>query len=235
MQIIQMGNKHTNYSSRKNHVPTCIVNHISAGTMSSMDNWFRSPGNRVSSAHFGIAKDGRIHQYLDIKLAAWTQGLTVSATHKAPAKIVRDNAGINPNSYCISIEHEGTDGQLTDAQFKASIWLHKHIQKEVKRIWGRQLLLDSYHVIGHFQIDPIRKASCPGPKFPWSTLYQELKGEVAKMEKITATGNGNTIKEALLINGKAYVPARDMGEALGATVAWDKDKKHLDMNTKAKV
>ena len=30
-------------------------------------------------------------------------------------------------------------------------------------------------MIGHFQVDPRRKPSCPGKKFPWERLYKELE------------------------------------------------------------
>ncbi|MCG7406793.1 N-acetylmuramoyl-L-alanine amidase [Paenibacillus sp. ACRRX] len=222
MKIIQKGNKYTNYSSRDGHVPCCIVNHISAGSMSSMDNWFTSSGNTVSSAHYGVSKDGRIHHYVDIKLMAWANGITSTATTQAPAKIVRDHPGVNPNKYTVSIEHEGTDGNLTEEQFAASVWLHRHIQAEIKRIWSKELQLDDYHVIGHYQIDPIRKANCPGPKFPWSRLYKELKGEneVSKIP-VKIIADGKSIQNGLIIENVTYAPVRVLAEVLGAQVTWD--------------
>lgn len=174
--ITWMGNDHTNSSDRGGMIPFVIVNHISAGTMSSMDNWFRSAGNEVSSAHFGVAKDGRIHQYVKIERMAWHAGLRHDAIPHATAEVVKKNP-INPNLYSVGIEHEGTDGNLTEAQFESSVWLHKFIQSEVRRIYNRELLLNDHYVIGHFQVDPRRKPFCPGPKFPWARLYEALKEE----------------------------------------------------------
>ncbi|MFB6364454.1 N-acetylmuramoyl-L-alanine amidase, partial [Paenibacillus elgii] len=116
-EIIWKGNGYTNSNDRGGIVPVSIVNHISAGTMSSMDSWFRSPGNKVSSAHFGVARDGRIHQYVKIERMAWANGITTDRIPLAKAPIVKD-FGINPNLYTVSIEHEGTDGELTEAQFQ---------------------------------------------------------------------------------------------------------------------
>lgn len=63
---------------------------------------------------------------------AWCNGITVDSIPKAKAAIVKEQAPTNPNKYTISIEHEGMDGSLTEAQFAASVWLHKFISDEVK-------------------------------------------------------------------------------------------------------
>lgn len=235
MGIVQKGNEHTNSSARDGNVPFVIVNHISGGTMGSMDNWFRSAGNKVSSAHFGVSKSGVIHQYVDIRRMAWANGITAASTREAPAAVVRENAPTNPNKYTISIEHEGTDGNLTEEQFAASVWLHKHIANEVKRIYNREMKLDRKHVIGHFQIDPIRKPNCPGPKFPWERLYKALSGEEldVKVDKANTVVNGRKLtEESLLIEGRTYVPLAAIGRAIGATVSWDNVTKTASLNTK---
>jgi N-acetyl-anhydromuramyl-L-alanine amidase AmpD len=144
-----------------------------------MRQWFTSAGNEVSSAHFGISKSGEIDQYVDIRRMAWTQGITAVTLSKVKAQIVKDKCRkefVNPNKFLIGIEHEGTDGQLTEAQLAASVWLHKYITDEVARIWGEseRFPLNSYTVVGHFQIDPVRKPYCPGPKFPWQELYTRI-------------------------------------------------------------
>ncbi|TBL71370.1 N-acetylmuramoyl-L-alanine amidase [Paenibacillus thalictri] len=176
--IVWMGNEYTNSNDRQGIVPYVIVNHISAGTMSSMDNWFRSPNNDMSSAHFGVARDGSIHQYVDIRRMAWANGLAAKDIAASNLPVIQDNPGINPNLYSVSIEHEGMDGDLTEAQFVASVWLHKYIRNDISELWGRQFELDRYHVIGHFMVNPTGKPLCPGPKFPWDRLFDELaKGD----------------------------------------------------------
>jgi N-acetyl-anhydromuramyl-L-alanine amidase AmpD len=152
-----------------------------------MRNWFTAPDNDVSSAHYGVSRSGEIDQYVDIRRMAWTQGITADRLPFVTAQIVKDYSAwgfINPNKFLVGIEHEGTDGRLTDAQLEASIWLHRHIRDEVARIWGESAYfpLNSYTVVGHFQIDPKRKALCPGPYFPWQALYTGL-WEVDNMAK----------------------------------------------------
>lgn len=195
MDMQWKGDKVRNYGSRisggKKYSPIVIANHISAGTMGSMYNWFTSPNNTNASSHFGVGRDGRIVQYVRLEHAAWTQGLTKETIPRALAEIVK-RMGVNPNLYCAGIEHEGyveghlnesgevelvnygLDGNLTEKQFWSSMWLHKYIQEEVQRNWGHRIVFSPESVLGHFQIDPIRKPFCPGPAFPWTRVYAEL-------------------------------------------------------------
>jgi N-acetylmuramoyl-L-alanine amidase len=173
LDIVWKGNEYTNSSSREGNVPFVIVDHVSVGTMSSMDNWFTDPNNQVSSAHFGVAKDGRVHQYVSIDRMAWANGIPREQFDDATAPVVKD-MGINPNLYSVSIEHEGYDGELTEAQFQASVWLHRYIRQYIRDKWAKDFPLDPYHVIGHYQINPVQKANCPGPRFPWNRLFTVL-------------------------------------------------------------
>lgn len=168
-----------NHSSREKSIPFVIVNHITAGSLKSCDNWFTSPNNDVASAHFCVGRNGEIHQYVDLKKRSWHAGLTKDAIEYATAPVIK-RFKMNPNAYTIGIEHEGyegngIDGALTEEQFWASVWLHRYIKEEVIRLYTRHIPLDRTHVIGHFQVDPRRKPNCPGPNFPWDRLYAELE------------------------------------------------------------
>ncbi|MDQ0062397.1 N-acetylmuramoyl-L-alanine amidase [Paenibacillus harenae] len=161
------------FNERNGKVPVIIVNHISVGTMGSMYNTFANKANRASS-HFGVGRDGSIVQYVDINKAAWTQGRIQAPT----ASIIKQLMG-DPNKYGVSIEHEGypghgLDGDLTEEQFYATCWLHKHIQTVVEAEYGVKIPLNSHQVLGHYQIDSIGKPLCPGRAFPWARLYSEL-------------------------------------------------------------
>ncbi len=165
------------YPNRFGYKPLAICKHISAGTMGSMDNWFASSNNKKASAHLGISRKGEIHQYVDIEHGAWTQGITKDAIQFATAPIVQA-MGVNPNYYFIGVEHEGyegngIDGDLTEEQFLASCWLDKYLQRQVELKWGHHIELNSYNVVGHFQIDPRRKPYCPGKNYPWTRLRIE--------------------------------------------------------------
>jgi len=180
------------YSSRAGHKPIAIVNHISAGSMTSMLNTFENPASKASS-DYAISRAGEVVQYVRWQdgHAAWTQGISLEKIPLAKAPIVKAK-GVNPNLYCVSIEYEGyvvrenpkdpaspikeyhgLNGDITEEQFWAGVWLHRFIKEEAARIFESEILLNSYHVLGHFQIDK-GKPVCPGPLFPWPRMYAEL-------------------------------------------------------------
>lgn len=190
--ILWKGDGINKHSSRGKYKPLGVGEHISIGTLQSMYWTFSNPNNgRQASAHYGVGRKGEIWQYVDIRRAAWTQGLHGSDHKRATAPIVKANKNVNPNAYLVGIEHEGyyegymengqtivenhgADGDLTEEQFHATCWLHKFIQEETLKIYGSTFSLNPYSTPGHFQIDVKRKPFCPGPKYPWSRLHAEL-------------------------------------------------------------
>lgn len=245
------GGPFTNSSSRTDtagtaHVPCLIVDHISAGSFASLDSWFTSPNNKTSSAHFGVSRDGRIHQYVDIRRMAWANGINAADIARSNTAAVRDRPGINPNLYSVSIEHEGynvvdadgrivekrgLDGDLTEAQLAATVWLHRFIRDEIVRIYGTDAWfpLDEYHVIGHGQVSPYKQA-CPGANFPWERLYAELRenkenedDSVMKMETWQWRMLGDAL-DGLYLAGKigdyTWVEKAYKGEMSAAELTW---------------
>lgn len=184
MKVEFRGNQYTNKSSRDGNKPIAIVDHIVAGSGQSCDNWFRSPNNEVGSAHFCVWEDGRITQYVKLEDMAWANGLSRDAIGNAKSSLVRSRPNTNPNKYTVSIEHAGHTGKLTPEQFEATVWLHKYIQAEVKRLFKVEILFDRKHILGHFEIDPKRKPNCPGPDFPWEKLMDALTEEPKKVEPV---------------------------------------------------
>lgn len=79
-----------------------IVIHVMEGTYEGTDNWFDKESSDVS-AHYGVAKDGRIKQWVHDEDQAWHAGIVKDPT----ATIVKQMGAINPNAYTIGIEHEG--------------------------------------------------------------------------------------------------------------------------------
>lgn len=158
---------------RRGHKVIAIVDHIMAGTLTGTDSWFN---NRVSgaSAHFGVGKKGQIHQYVSLDNAAWHAG----HVRKPSWNLLIPDA--NPNYYTIGIEHEGQPGDImTEEQFQATLSLHKWLIKE----YGLAVTNDT--IIGHYRIDSVQKANCPGPSFPWERLFEELKKEPGPFVDVT--------------------------------------------------
>lgn len=149
-------------AGRSGNKVIAITDHIMDGTLAGTDSWFQNPSSQVS-AHFGIGKDGSIHQYVDINNKAWANG----AVNKPNWPLLI--SGVNPNLYTVSIEHEGYTGDtLTEAQYQSSLALHKWLCAEFNIALGPDT------IIGHNRIDSVNRANCPGPGFPWARLFNDL-------------------------------------------------------------
>ena len=162
------------HEGRGVHKPIAICLHITAGSKGSVINTFQNLDNQVSST-FLNCRDGSIVQFVEITDRPKTNGII----NKPTSPLVKQMGGTNPNFYTISIENEGydgngVDGTLTEAQFYSLCWLIKYIQSEVQRLYNVRIPLNSHQIIGHNQIDSVKKASCPGKNFPWARLFAEL-------------------------------------------------------------
>lgn len=156
------------WQGRGSEKPLAIVDHIMEGSMSSSWGWFSNPAANASS-HYGVAKDGRIWQFVKVEDTAWTNGVLQSPDVSLPwlaECVVQD---INPNRRTISIEHEGYTGQpFPEAQYQATLWLHRYLCKTY------HIPPDRKHIIGHYQITAKDRANCPGATFPWQRLMSDL-------------------------------------------------------------
>ncbi len=131
--------------------------------------WFTSgskaAGNPVS-AHYGVARDGSIVQYVQESEVAYHAGRVDSPT----ATIVLDRPGQNPNDFLLGIEHEG-DGteDLTDAQRASSVALIQDICRRYS------IPIDRTHIVGHHEIFSLKK--CPD-KIDVDRLVADAAAEV---------------------------------------------------------
>ncbi|MBC2722046.1 N-acetylmuramoyl-L-alanine amidase [Desulfosporosinus sp.] len=153
-----------NFSSSRGYRTIAIVNHIMEGTLAGTDSWFANSASKVSS-HFGVGKNGEIHQYVDLKNHAWANG----SVNKPNWPLLIPE--VNPNYYTVSIEHEGKSGEvMPEAQYKATLALHRWLVGTL----GIPVTKDT--IIGHHRIDSINKSRCPGTEFPWDRLFMDLQG-----------------------------------------------------------
>lgn len=136
---------------RKGWQPDRIVIHVTEGSEQATESWFDAEESDVSS-HFINSKKGVIKQEVELADSAWTQGRVDNPT----AKIVLERKNVNPNYYCISIEHEGDGTQpLTPEQKISSVWLIRYLVGLYPKI-----LFDRDHILGHHEI--YSKKTCPG-------------------------------------------------------------------------
>lgn|GEM_PF-2043324 len=121
--------------------------------------------DQMVGKHFGVGKNGEIHQYVDLSCPAWANG----GVNKPDWPLLQD--GVNPNYYTVSIEHEGNSGDaMPEAQYQATLALHRWLIESL----GIPVTRDN--IIGHYRIDSVNKSNCPGLGFPWERLLKDLHG-----------------------------------------------------------
>jgi N-acetyl-anhydromuramyl-L-alanine amidase AmpD len=151
-----------------------VVMHIVEGSYSGAIRWLQDAQiNPNSSAHFVLAKDGRVAQLVSVNNGAWANGLKWNADANEPNGGYWTNArgvrvkpswkdivpGQNPNYYTISVEHEGFyqeawTPEMYEANNKLLVWLAKEFD-----LWWVPLR----NLIGHYAIDNVDRPNCPGP------------------------------------------------------------------------
>lgn len=146
-----------------------LCNHITSGTKESALSWMMNPVSQVS-CHYLVCRNGDIYQLVDDYNQSWCQGIVKKPT----SKLYTEMKKVNPNRYLIGIEHEGTDGTLTPEQYQATLELHASLVMKYK------IPLDGKHIIGHFELDSVFRANCPGPKFPWEDLLTDIGMNIFK-------------------------------------------------------
>ena len=184
-----IGSPHFSVASKKLKT-IAIVNHIMQGTLTGTDSWFANPASIVSS-HFGVGKNGEIHQYVSLDNPAWANG----GVNKPDWPLLVQ--GVNPNYYTVSIEHEGYTGDvMPEAQYQATLALHRWLIETL----GIPVTRDS--IIGHYRIDSINKANCPGAGFPWDRLFKDLEGEEIIMDHAVVYFTDTDFSSARIISRK---------------------------------
>jgi N-acetyl-anhydromuramyl-L-alanine amidase AmpD len=161
-----------------------VVIHIAEGSFQSSIDWMAKNG---TSCHFIISETGIVAQLVSVEDSAWCNG----ATHKNGAwvcphgKIVKPTwrhivPGINPNWQTISIELAGYSGHPMSGAQRAALldlltWLADRFPQLPPYIVGSTL-------IGHYHIDPIDKARCPGIGVNLEALATEVNARLAAEE-----------------------------------------------------
>lgn len=187
---------------RGGHKPIAIVDHITAGNFPGCLVWMQNPAAKAS-AHYLVTRAGRILQMVADENTSYHAGVV----NKPNWPLYK---GTNPNRYTIGIEHEGFDGSLTDIQYQATLWLHRHLTKK----WCIEPTYDT--IIGHYRIDSVNRPNCPGPKFPWERLFTDLlQGGVTmaiseKEQQYGVDAVQSLAKKGLVANPEVW--AKKMGE-----------------------
>jgi N-acetylmuramoyl-L-alanine amidase len=148
---------------RNNYKPFAIVIHIMAGSLDGTDTWFSNPVSQVS-AHYGVGKNGELHQYVNETDTAWHAGRVNAPTWKL-IQVAEDKRYINPNYYTVGIEHEGFENtDWTPETYQTS----SQVIAQIANNWN--IPLDRDHVIGHHEIYSLK--TCPGSQVDLDKLIQ---------------------------------------------------------------
>ena len=143
-----------------NIAPKFIVEHVMQGSLTGTDHWFQNPNAQVS-AHFGIGKDGSVHQYVDTAFMAYAE--------------------MAWNDKAISIEHEGNSGDsLTSAQIDAEVLLWEWIKNthHVRLVWTDNPNDPAGGVISHGLLGV---AGGNHPQCPGAPIVENVKARLAAL------------------------------------------------------
>ncbi|MBZ5569150.1 MAG: N-acetylmuramoyl-L-alanine amidase [Acidobacteriia bacterium] len=164
MEKTWIGCAATNFSKGRPspYRPEAIVIHIIVGSLRSADQHFNDPNSRVS-AHYGVGKNGEVHQYVDESDTAFRAGIVVRPTWT----LIKPN--VNPNYYTIGIEHEGLPGK-EDAWTDAQVATSSALVGEIARRWN--ISVDRSHIIGHREIRASK--TCPGDWIDLDTFIKNV-------------------------------------------------------------
>lgn len=137
-----------------------VVIHVEGGSEPGTIAWFKNPNAHVSS-HYSISRSGQIFQHVAEKDIAWAQGLPYPCRWVDETKDPRPR--VNPNQYCVSIEHEGDAITPWPAEQVAAT---ARLVADICHRYG--LPIDRTHVVGHHEI--YAGHICPGSGCPLDAI-----------------------------------------------------------------
>jgi N-acetyl-anhydromuramyl-L-alanine amidase AmpD len=174
-----------NWQSRKGNKVLGVVEHIAvAPTYDGLINYLRSANIPQVSATFVIGGD-YVGQWAilvgsGLGFTIQKEELLRAANHAGIQSFPNNNPLpqiSNPNWWTVGKEHVGYPGQTwTEAMIANDIACNEFIRMVLGDVGFT-------YVLGHRDFDPIDRANCPGPTFPWSRIYPQraatLRAEVS--------------------------------------------------------
>jgi hypothetical protein len=131
----------------------------------------------TKSAHLFVNKDGSVKQYVSVNDSAWCNGISSlpgnTGKWLTPSGKVTTprwqglRAGLNPNWYTVSMEHQGNPSDVWTAPMFATTVA---IMKWLAPIKGVAWWQPGVNLIGHGDINPLDKPFCPGPHCDYQAL-----------------------------------------------------------------
>lgn len=191
-------------------VATTITIHNTGNASSTAQNergWLTNATNTRTASYHIVVDEKEAIECIPLNESAWHAG---------------DGSGVksgNRSSIGVEICESGNYAQALDNAVKLVAKMLK------ERGWGIDRLRRHYDWSG--KICP-RLMYDNGKWTGWEqfkkAVVAELEG-VEKVEKAKVYVNGEKIEDGFILDGRAYVPLRAVGEALGAKVGWDNNTK----------
>lgn len=176
----------TMWTGRNGHRAVWLVLHGTACngpcTAQAVAEYFRSTQgtNNPVSSHYIVGPDGVIVSCVDENDSAWANGIVTQGAETWWQHLD------NPNYWTISIEFckedSANSSPLTPPQQEAGFALIERICKRNGILMRRAD--SSGGITGHFSIDPVNRARCPG-NFPWPQLFTYLLGPTSAEKQAT--------------------------------------------------
>jgi hypothetical protein len=191
LPIAWIGSPHLN-KGRGGYRPEAIVVHIMEGTLSGTDAWFNDPTSKVSS-HYGIGRNGEVHQYVHEADTAWHAG----RRYQPSWKLIRP--GVNPNLYTLGIEHEG-DGETPWSE--AMLASSTELIRDLCNRWA--IPVDRDHIIGHREIYALK--TCPGRAVDLDALVERVRARTLAAEGHALVVESGTVRARTGLNIRRGAP-----------------------------
>ena len=180
------------HKGREGFRPEAVVVHIMEGTLASTDSWFGTTESRVS-AHYGVARDGSIHQYVGESDTAFHAG----RVWKPKWRSIKP--GVNPNLYTIGIEHEGSgESEWPDTMYDSSAKLIA----EVCTRWS--IPIDRAHIVGHREI--YGRKTCPNDVVDLDRLIAMAKSAAVKPDRFNFIPQAGAVRTRTALHVRRGAP-----------------------------
>jgi hypothetical protein len=175
------------WKGRGGFLPIAIVERMMQGSIEDAEHYFngRSPeGVFAVSAHYGIARDGRVWQFVNDEDTAWSNGVLQNPDLSIGWLKEVYQEKVNCNLVTLSVDYEGYSGEaLTPRQYEAALALHRRL---VQR-W--EIEPNNQHIIGHNWIDSLERSHNPGALFPFNQLLKDLRTDPSEIAQPPAQPN----------------------------------------------
>jgi len=189
--------------------PEAIVIHVISGSLQEAADRFHNPASSVS-AHYGVGRDGTVHQFVEEADVAFHAGVVVSPCWELL------KPGVNPNFYTIGVEHEGRpEDPWPAAQYDASA----ELIAELLARWN--LPADEEHIVLHSEIRASK--GCPGNVAVRDEILKRLREPrpvtPAQVTQVRLIANSNLRDEAPATTARILrvAPAGSVVDTVGFT------------------